>query len=97
MDIPVSKLLDSGLCNNGKNTFRLFNWIEGVEIIKVIGILSEKEQYEYGYKAGAILRKIHEIGSPSNRSSWSEHYHQKIDNKIAGTGIVGLLFQNSSI
>ena len=94
-DIRVSKLLDSGLCNNGKNTFRLFNWIEGLEIIKIIGNLSEKEQYEYGYESGKILRKIHKIGSPSNRLSWGEHYHQKIDNKIASYRNCGITFPNS--
>ncbi len=95
IDIRVSKLLDSGLCNNGKNTFRLFSWIEGVVIRKIIGSLSEEEQYKYGFDAGKILRKIHEIESPSNRLSWGEHYNKKIDRKIERYTNCGITFPNS--
>lgn len=95
IDIPVSKLLDAGLCNNGKNTFRLFTWIEGIALLKIIGSLSEKEQYDLGYESGKILRKIHQVGSPSNQLSWSEHYHQKIDKKIESYRNCGLTFSNS--
>jgi aminoglycoside phosphotransferase (APT) family kinase protein len=83
------------LCNNGKNTFRLFSWVEGVEIIKIIGTLSEEEQYDYGYDSGKILRKIHEIESPSNQLSWREHYNQKIDKKIELYRNCGISFPNS--
>jgi len=95
IDIRVSKLLNSGLCNNGKNTFRLFSWIDGVEIIKIIENLSKEEQYEYGCDSGKILRKIHEIESPSNRLSWDEHYNQKIDKKIELYRNCGITFDNS--
>ncbi|MCB0664681.1 MAG: phosphotransferase [Saprospiraceae bacterium] len=95
MELPVSKLLSSGLCNDGKNTFRLFSWIEGVDLRNVIGDLSEEQQYEYGYDSGKILKKIHEIGCPSNRISWSEHYHQKIDKKIERFRDCGITFPNS--
>lgn len=95
MDIPVSKLLDSGLCNNGKHTFRLFTWIEGVEIIKTIERLTEKEQYEYGYASGTILNKIHEIKSPPTQLSWDAYYQQKIDKKIASYRNCGVTFPNS--
>jgi aminoglycoside phosphotransferase (APT) family kinase protein len=95
IDIPVSKLLKSGLCNNGKNTYRLFNWIEGIEIQKILGNLSEEEQYKNGFDAGNILRKIHEIGSPSDRLSWGEHYNQKIEKKIILYNNCGITFPNS--
>lgn len=94
-DIPVSKLLDSGLCNHGKNTYRLYSWIEGVEIIKIIESLSEKEHYAFGYAAGEILSKIHEIRSPENRLSWGKHYAQKIDNKIERYRDCGITFPHS--
>lgn len=55
IELPVSKLLSSGLCNDGKNTFRLFNWIEGVELLNIVGSLSEEQQYGYGYDSGKIL------------------------------------------
>ncbi len=91
-DIPVSKLLDSGLCNQGKHTYRLFNWIEGVEIRKIIDRLSEEEQYKYGYDAGKILRQIHEIDNPSNQFSWSKYYNQKINKKIVAYRNCGITF-----
>ncbi|MCB0633359.1 MAG: phosphotransferase [Lewinella sp.] len=42
-----------------------------------------------------MLSKIHEIRSPSNRLSWGEHYHQKIDKKIASYRNCRITFPNS--
>ena len=81
-NIPVSKLIDEGICNDGKNTFRLFSWIEGVEARKLLGNFPKKKQYDLGVQAGIILKKIHEINCPPNQKSWREHYHQKIESKI---------------
>lgn len=33
-DILVQKLMEEGRCNEGKNTYRLFGWIEGIEATK---------------------------------------------------------------
>ena len=82
-DLLISKLLDSGLCNNGKNTYRLFTWIEGTELIKTIDGLTEKEKYDYGYRSGLMLKEIHQVESPLNRLSWDQYYNQKIEKKLA--------------
>ncbi len=81
-DIGTAKLLDSGLCNGGKHTFRLFSWVEGVEMRKVLAGFSEKDQFEHGYNSGLILRRIHEIQSPPHRAVWDTYYNQKIEKKI---------------
>ena len=94
-NLPIAKLLDSGLCNDGENTYRLFSWIEGVEILKVIDNLSETEQYQYGYEAGIILKAIHQVNSPPDRSSWEDYYNQKIDKKISAYKSCGITFPQS--
>ncbi len=81
-NIPVSKLIDDGICNDEKNTFRLFSWIEGVEARKLLGNFPKKKQYDLGVQSGIILKEIHEINCPPNQKSWREHYNQKIESKI---------------
>ena len=94
-EIPISKLLESGLCNNGKNTYRIFSWIEGVEILKILDKLSGEQQYKYGYDSGKILREIHLIDNPVIQQEWSEFYSQKIDAKILKYQNCGVTFKNS--
>ncbi|KAA3631941.1 MAG: phosphotransferase family protein [Bacteroidetes bacterium] len=95
IDIISSKLLDSGLCNNGKNTFRLFTWVTGEELLKKIGHYSEREQYKYGYESGQVLKEIHKIGSPAHKENWAKHYNQKIDKKIELYKHCGITFPGS--
>lgn len=94
-DLLTSKLLLSGLCNNGKNTFRLFSWIDGVEVIKVLDSLTQKEQYDYGFESGSILRNIHQINSPSKRQDWAEYFNLKIDKKIVNYRNCGITIKHS--
>ncbi|MGB0931721.1 MAG: aminoglycoside phosphotransferase family protein [Chitinophagales bacterium] len=81
-NVRVSKLIEEGVCNGGKNTFRLFSWIEGVEVNKALNSFSEKEQYDFGVEAGTILKEIHQINAPVNHTDWATHYNKKINTKI---------------
>lgn len=94
-DILVAKLLDSGICNQGKNTFRLFSWIDGTEVEPLLANLSPKEQYAYGLEAGRILQQIHQINCPANRIDWGKYYNNKIDRKINQYKNCGIAFKNS--
>ncbi len=93
-NIPVSKLLDEGKCNQGKNTFRLFSWIDGSEARKSLGNLPEKKQYELGVQAGKILREINQVNCPPNQSTWNVHYNKKIDRKIKAYNNCGVRLKN---
>ena len=82
-EILTSKLIDSGLCNDGKNTFRIFDWLEGQEMTRILSNFSDRDQYSLGYSSGQILRNIHEVKSPTNWMSWDTYYNRKISRKIA--------------
>ncbi len=82
VDILTSKLIDSGLCNDGKHTFRIFNWLEGEELTKVLGNFSERNQYLLGYSSGQILSHIHKVKSPADSVRWDTYYTRKISRKI---------------
>lgn len=94
-DIGTAKLLCSGLCNDGNHTFRVFSWVEGVEIRKVLASFSEKEQFDHGYNSGLILRRIHKIKSPPHRVGWDIYYNQKIERKIQLYTNCGISFPHS--
>ena len=81
-DILMSRPLDFGICNNSKSVFILLTWIDGIDAEDVLTKLTSKEQYALGYKAGEMLKKIHQIPAPENQEGWAEHFNKKIDNKI---------------
>lgn len=57
--------------------------------------MSEKEQYNYGFEAGVILKEIHQINSPSSRLVWDVHYNRKVDKKIAMYKDCGITFKHA--
>ena len=81
-DILVAQIITSGKCNNGNSTYRLFEWIEGKEMLERLDQLTDLALYNYGVQSGLILRKIHEVNSPSNWIDWSKYYKEKIKKKI---------------
>lgn len=61
LDFIMSRAIEFGICNDGKNVYMLLTWIEGASLEEAIENLTEKEQYELGLKAGRILKAIHSI------------------------------------
>lgn len=57
----MSRPIDFGVCNNGKNVYMLLTWIEGVDLEEALPTLPEAEQYKLGREAGKILKKIHSL------------------------------------
>ena len=57
----MSRPIDFGVCNNGKNVYMLLTWIEGVDLEEALPTLPETEQYKLGREAGKILKKIHSL------------------------------------
>lgn len=56
LDFEMSKPVDFGICNNGKNTYMVLSWVEGEDLEEALNEMSEKEQYEAGWRAGKILK-----------------------------------------
>ena len=57
----MSRPIDFGVCNKGKNVYMLLTWIEGVDLEEALPTLPEAEQYKLGREAGKILKKIHSL------------------------------------
>lgn len=57
----MSRPIDFGVCNNGKNVYMLLTWIQGVDLEEALPMLPECEQYKLGREAGMILRQIHSL------------------------------------
>ncbi|MEM6377971.1 MAG: phosphotransferase [Bacteroidota bacterium] len=81
--LPIPKLLESGLCCNGKYTYRIFSWLEGNPMHNELHKQSEAKQYDLGRKAGQVLRQIHQISPRLTVNNWQDYYNEKIDRKIA--------------
>lgn len=82
-NILMSKPIDFGVCNNDKNVYILLTWIEGADAEEKLPLLSQEEQYNIGYNAGKMLRKLHEFPAPENAENWAERFNRKIDRKIS--------------
>jgi serine/threonine-protein kinase len=82
LDVPASRPVDFGTCNEGRSVYQLLTWIDGEDAETVLPTLSEAEQYALGVQAGEILRKIHTISAPSNTLDWATRFNRKTDRKI---------------
>ncbi len=82
LDLLISKPIDFGICNKGKDSYTLFTWIDGKDAEAVLPALTDMENYHLGFEAGKVLRKIHEIPAPQGHISWSERFNKKIDRNI---------------
>ena len=82
----MSRPIDFGICNNGKKVYTLFTWIDGKDAEAILPTLTDREQYNLGFKAGEVLRKIHQVPSPKNQIPWAERFNYKINRNIKAYG-----------
>ncbi len=81
-DIPVSKPVDFGTCDQGRGVYMLLTWVEGQEAIGILPGLDDKTQYQLGVLSGQILKVIHSIDHPRPSWTWADRYNRKIDGKL---------------
>ena len=63
LGVPMCLPIEFGVCEEG--VYSIQSWIDGEGAESVIPTLSDKEQYDYGFTAGQILKKIHSIPAPA--------------------------------
>lgn len=80
LGIPMPQPLEFGVCDQG--VYSVQAWIEGYDMKKVLPCMSVGKQYEFGIKAGEILRQIHEVQPSVEVEDWERRFNRKIDNKI---------------
>lgn len=82
LDIPVSRPIDFGVCDDGKSVCQLLTWIDGTDAQSVLPTLTETEQYALGWKAGETLRKMHSIPAPGDVEDWGVRFSRKVQARI---------------
>lgn len=82
LDIAYSKpiLFDESI--ELSKVYMLLSWINGENVEIMMPKLSKKQQYECGYKAGQILRKIHSISSNGSVEAWKNKYLRKLKERL---------------
>ena len=78
--IPMCRSLEYGVCEEGP--YQLQTWIHGEDVEEIIPTLSEADQYRYGFEAGQIARRIHQISAPEGIEDWESRFNRKVSRKI---------------
>jgi serine/threonine-protein kinase len=79
--IPMSKPIAFGVCNEQKNCYLLVSYIKGEQLEIMIPTLPKEVQYQLGYQAGEMLKKIHTIPQYPNEER-KEFYLQRIKDRV---------------
>ena len=81
LGVPMSDPIEFGTC--GEGCYTLLSWIDGRDAELVLPELPEEAQYEYGMKAGRMLKTIHTLPAPFETEPWHVRWNRKADSKIA--------------
>lgn len=92
LDVPMTRPVDFGICNNGESVYSLLTWCDGEEAGVILKNLPETEQYALGIKSGEILKRIHSIPAPKEQEEWSIRFNRKTSNKINKYKACGITF-----
>ncbi|NLO41171.1 MAG: phosphotransferase [Ruminiclostridium sp.] len=82
LDIPMSRPMDFGLCGDNKSVYQLLSWVDGEDVESVLPTMSKTEQYNYGLKAGNLLRKIHSVPAPEGTEDWDINFNRMLRGEI---------------
>jgi len=82
LGVITPKPYSFGLCNDGKTVYSLSEWLNGEDIESALPRLSETEQYNFGIKAGKLLRKIHTLPAPADAEPWDIRFRNKIQERV---------------
>jgi aminoglycoside phosphotransferase (APT) family kinase protein len=80
LEIPTYKPIK--ISKHQNQVHSLYEWIQGHDLIDVIGDYSDKEKYEFGLDAGTYLKKMHTIDAPVSIEPWDVRFNRKIDRNI---------------
>jgi len=95
--INMSLPIDFGICNNGKSVYQILTWCDGIEAKELLPTLSEKEQYEFGFKAGKMLKEMQKIENYSPSNEWAEIYKKRVEKYIEEYKNCGEKLENDEI
>jgi len=85
---------DFGVCDGGQSVYSLSGWLDGEDAETHMPLMSKVEQYSFGIKAGAVLRKIHTLPATENAEPWGVRFRRKIQTRIELYNKYGLQSEN---
>jgi aminoglycoside phosphotransferase (APT) family kinase protein len=80
LGVPICKPIE--LIKHNDTIHVLYSWVDGEDMIDVIGKYSKSVQYQYGLDAGKYLKRIHSIKAPEAIEPWDTRFNRKIDRNI---------------
>lgn len=95
LGIPMCQPIEFGTCDEG--VYSLQSWIEGKDAQEAVQTLPDKKQYDYGYEAGEILKKIHSIKPPEGEYDWEVFFNGKMNRKIENYKNCPLQYENGKL
>jgi len=95
LNFEMSAPSDFGKCKEG--LYMLMKWVEGEDMETVLPSLSFIEQYNLGFEAGQILKKIHDLEIKFELFDWYEKFTKKMDIKIQMYNNCELKYDNGNL
>lgn len=95
LGIPMCQSLEFGV--NEEGVYTVQSWIDGYDAESVIPALTSEEQYRYGFEAGQILKKIHQIPAPNELEDWESYFNRNMDRKLKAYEECGLKYENGEV
>ena len=82
LDVPASRPVAFGLCNDGRSVYQLLTWVDGADAESLLPTLTETEQYALGVKAGETLRRMHALPAPDGAEDWGARFARKVQARV---------------
>lgn len=89
MNLPI----EVAACGGDTLAYTLYTWVEGEDADTKIRNIHTPEQVRFGEKAGALLRRIHEVKAPDDILPWDEYYQKHLDELLGKFRIIGVNFK----
>ena len=81
LNISMSRPINFGFCDDIR-VYQLLTWVDGEDIESTLPVMPTSEQYDWGLKAGKILRDIHSVPSPKDTCSWDVHFNNMLQGEL---------------
>lgn len=76
--LKMSQPIEFGICDDGKHVYQILSWIEGSEAKEVLPLMTDKEQYAYGWKAGEMMHLMEQVQCHPASDEWSSIYGERV-------------------
>lgn len=96
LGLNTPRPIEFGICNSGKSVYAIFTWIEGIDLEDAIESLDLDKQYNLGFQAGYMLKKMHSIEVKNHNSNWEDVYKYKINRVIEAYKRCDYKFENDN-